>query len=274
MVKDFLFLIPLMPAEFLDSQRKKLRELCFSQIRKLDSSYSVWLLGDVTDESRLPEHFETIPTKGRTKEDKLFEAGKILAADPNPNYRYLIRLDDDDLINPRVFDLCAAAEFDCAVDSRHWFYDLSSGMLSRQKREWFPNTVIHAFESALTMVEAKGGAAVAGKQNFLFACDHSLAWHPFYENRNLKRIESGNPLYIRVLNPGSITATANGSKRKADYLSYLTTFGHWKAGFPRDFEAVKNDLLEVWKNECGEMRSYQFPKNTKLKSLIRKIRNR
>lgn len=274
MVKDFLFLIPLMPAEFLDSQRKKLRELCFSQIRKLDSSYSVWLLGDVTDESRLPEHFETIPTKGRTKEDKLFEAGEILVTDHVQNYRYLVRLDDDDLINPRVFDLNAAAEFDCVVDSAHWFYDLSSGMLSRQKREWFPNTVIHAFENALTLVDAKGGAAGAGNQNFLFACDHSLAWHPFYENRNIKRIESDNPLYIRVLNPGSITATANGSKRKADYLSYLTTFGHWKAGFPRDFEAVKDDLLEVWKNECGEMRSYQFPKNTKLKSLIRKIRNR
>lgn len=268
---ETLFLIPLTPHEMLDPTRKALRDLCVGQILGLNSTYRVWLLGEENKEV-WPEHFQTIITSGKTKEDKLFEAGQLLEKGTEDSFQNIVRLDDDDLINPVVFDKCAQGNFDCCVDSEHWFYDLSSGLLSAQKRDWFPNTMIHSFSNAMTKVEAIGGSDKAGKENYLFACDHSLAWKSFYKNRNINWIASGNPLYIRVLNPGSITASAKDAKGGDDYLTYLSTFGDWKARFPLENKILEKDLKEIWIATYGKLKTYTFPKKTVLTKIINRIR--
>lgn len=269
---ETLFLIPLTPAEMLDDSRESLRKLCFRQIAGLKSSYRVWLLGDFVNTLNLPEHFEVISTEGKTKEDKLFEAGKLLEINSKDSFQHLVRLDDDDLINSSVFDSNSHGGFDCCVDSKHWFYDLSSGLLSSQERDWFPNTMIHSFANAMTKVPAIGGSEKAGKENYLFACDHSRAWKNYYENRKIEWVSGGNPLYIRVLNPGSITASAKEISGKDDYRIYLSTFGDWKADFPFDNRGLEQDLKNIWTDTSGELKTYTFPKRTVLTKIIQRLR--
>ena len=263
---DYLFLIPLMPAVKLDVQRAALRSLCFSQLKRLKSSHRVWLLGNADDEI---SDFELIKLQGTSKEDKLWEAGKILKAGLMPAARYIVRLDDDDLISPELFDEIAKSDFDCYTDRYHQFYDLSSGKVSAQKRDWFPNTAIHKFEHALTQVPRLGGSEHAGESNFLFACDHSKAWHPFYENKNVKFTGKDNPLYLRVLNPGSVTAIDN---QMTNYIDYLAGFGNWKASFPLKNIKLKEQLEEIWVNDNGHLMTYKFPKKTMLKRVVERIK--
>ncbi len=262
---DYLFLIPLMPPEKLDAQRAALRSLCFRQLRSLGASSRVWLLGDANEEV---SDFQTIKVEGTSKEDKLWEAGKILKASFTPPARYIVRLDDDDLINVSAFEAAANKDFDCFTDRYHQFYDLSSGAVSAQKRDWIPNTAIHKFEHAMQTVPATGGSKLAGKENFLFACDHSQAWHSYYADKKVVYSDKNNPLYLRVLNPGSITARENGLKAYADYLA---GFGNWKAPFPIADKQLEKELKELWCRENGELKTYNFPKKTILNRLVQKI---
>lgn len=262
---DYLFLIPLMPAEKLDAQRAALRRLCFSQLRALEASYRVWLLGDMEDEIA---DFEFIKVKGVSKEDKLWEAGKILEAGYTPPAKYVVRLDDDDLINPEVFDALAGEEFDCCTDRHHTFYDLSSGKVSSQKRNWFPNTVIHRFKHAMQKVPVQGGSTLAGKSNFLFACDHSRAWHLYYADKSVEYTPKENPLYMRVLNPGSITAQQTSNN---EYAGYLSGFGSWKSPFPLKNAELQNELKEIWFQENDSFKEYGFPNKSILKRVFERI---
>jgi len=264
---DYLFLIPTTPNEILDDQRKALQELCFRQILKLKSSAKVWLLGETHFGN---DFFETISISG-SKEDKLFRAGQKLEALDEYPARYLVRLDDDDLINPSVFDSLAKLNFDIAYDAFHWFYDLSSGMSSSQKRPWVPNTAIHKIDNALKPVQKLGGSHLASERNYLIACDHSQAWHLFYQGRKIKLTDRNTPLYLRVLNNSSRTARQSaGGESKNEYFRYLKTFGSWDKEFPLDSSLLKS-LLEVGQKEGRQLEEWNFPKDSFFERLKRKI---
>lgn len=266
---DFLFLIPTTPPELLDDQRLALQELCFNQILKLKSSNIVWLLGDANFKSA---GFESVSVDGSSKEDKLFQAGKKLASRDQPLARYLVRLDDDDLINPDIFDALVDREFDVAYDSYHWFYDLSSGMTSSQKRPWIPNTAIHKMNFALEQVKRIGGSSLAGEKNYLMACDHSRAWHPFYREKKILISEPSLPIYLRVLNNSSRTAKQSaGGESKNEYFRYLKTFGSWESQFPLD-HSLQKQLLEIGQLGGRHLEKWSFPKPTLLQRFKRKIK--
>ena len=259
-----------MPPERVDDARKALRALCFGALGKMRSSYRVLLLGRGVDD--LPENFELIDSGWSGKEDKLYEAGKRIATGEFGKFRFLVRLDDDDLINPDVFDAFAHSDAHCIADAVHWFYDLSTGLVSAQQRPWFANTVIHRFEHALTRVDALGGSARAGSQNFLFACDHSQAWQPYYSQKHVAYASADNPLYVRILNPGSITASAEaGIDEKATYEKYLRTFGQWNAEMPVFLKALKPELVKIWQANHGEMWHFTFTPPSLFKKLLMKL---
>jgi len=266
---DFLFLIPITPPEMLDDQRSALQELCFEQILKLKSSKKVWLLGESDFEN---DSFKVFSLNATTKEDKLFLAGKKLESMENLPARYIVRLDDDDLINPSVFDSLAKNDFDIAYDPYHWFYDLSSGMSSSQKREWIPNTAIHRIDMALEKVQSQGGSELAGAKNYLMACDHSRAWHPFYQSKKRKLSDKNNPVYLRVLNNSSRTAKESSrDESKNEYFRYLKTFGNWDNHFPLN-PSVKEQLVEIGRLGGRSLEKWNFPKPPFLQRLKRKIK--
>jgi glycosyltransferase involved in cell wall biosynthesis len=243
-MEDYLFLIPCSPNASSGTLRADLQKLCFSQLGKLKCAVRVWLLGKPTHSVG---HFETITCSGTSKEEKLKEAGDLLSREKNLP-KYLVRLDDDDLINPAVFDKLAEEDFDIAYDPRHFFYDLASDRVSSQKRDWIANTAIHLTRHALTRVQGIGGAPAADGMNYLFACDHSAAWHPFYEGK--RRVNPEEPLYLRVLNPESITAKAEFSEN--NYIRYLSKFGNWKGELPEGMKELQNELIRIREDHLGE----------------------
>jgi hypothetical protein len=242
---DYLFLIPTSPNLTEGSLRKDLQKLCFQQVTKLESSFVVWLLGDA--EINHP-HFKSIVCQGTSKEEKLRETGDKLAELPRIA-KYVARLDDDDLINPDVFDRLANSDFDIAYDLKHFFYDLSTDLASRQKRDWIPNTAIMDFEQAMTKVEAIGGAETEDGKNYLFACDHSRAWRSFFSGGNI--VHPKESIYVRILNPESITATASGEFSENNYFRYLQGFGVWKASLPEALAPLKTDLMTIREKHFG-----------------------
>jgi hypothetical protein len=243
---DYLFLIPTSPDLAEDSLRKDLQKLCFQQVAKLDASFVVWLLGDADTDH---PHFKSIDCKGTTKEEKLKESGDQLAALPQLA-KYLVRLDDDDLINPMVFDELANRDFDIAYDRKHFFYDLATDLASRQKRDWIPNTAIMDFQKAMNKVESIGGAETEDGKNYLFACDHSRAWRVFFDGGTI--VHSKEPIYVRILNPDSITATANGEFSENNYFRYLQGFGAWRAVLPESIKPLHPDLMKIRQKHFGD----------------------
>jgi len=250
---DYLFLIPTSPNLEEDSLRRGLQRLCFEQVKKLDAIFVVWLLGDAEVDH---PHFKRIHCEGSSKEEKLKEAGDQLADMPRLA-KYLVRLDDDDLINPEVFDRLAQANFDIAYDRKHFFYDLATDLASSQKREWIPNTAIMDFEKAMTKVDARslsvaevGGAVTEDSMNYLFACDHSQAWHPFFKGK--QTVKEKEPIYVRILNPQSITAGGGREFDENKYFRYLQGFGSWKAELPDALTSVKSELEEIRQKHFGK----------------------
>ncbi len=264
---DYLFIVPLSPSHLLTEQRKQLQDLCFNQIEKLRSTKRVWLLGEGETNRK---DFEVLDLGGKSKEDKLFYLGQYLEKLDELPAKYLVRLDDDDLINPLVFDQLSAESFDVAFDQDHCFYDLSSGLASTQKRPWIANTCIHKIECALQLVEKMGGSDLAEGENYLMASDHSQAWHRFYANRRKVVTKIGEPLYIRVLNDESITAKAgNTENSKEKYYRYLTTFGSWDSKFPLESD-VLDSLTELGSAE-GVLEDWKFDKPTLIERIKRKV---
>lgn len=264
---DYLFIIPLTPQSHLTSVRAELRKLCFTQLQKVDATKRVWLLGDLNE---LPDGFEHIELKATTKEDKLVETCGILKDSFLPPARYIVRIDDDDLINPGMFDRLSKADFDIAYDTHHAFYDLSSGWVSYQKRPWIANTSIHEFKHALARVEAFSGAKKAVEENFLIASDHSQAWHKYYESKKKLKLKKGDPLYIRVLNPNTRSAEKSNTSSSMEYANYLSQFGNWKGKFP--FEPELNErLIGVW-NDCnGALQKPKIPRKSKMAKIANLI---
>lgn len=267
MQADYLFLIPLTPEKHLTAARAELRKLCFAQLQKAKASKRVWLLGDLDD---IPDGFEQIETRATTKEDKLLETCRILKDSFLPPARYIVRLDDDDLINPSVFDRLAEADFDIASDAYHAFYDLSSGWVSYQKRPWIANTSIHKFKHALARVEAYSGAKDVVEENYLIASDHSQAWHKYYESKKKLKLKKDDPLYLRVLHPGTQSAAKSDSSDVSKYANYLSHFGNWKGKFPLEPE-LRELLIGVWTHSNGALHNPKIPVRSKLAKIANLI---
>lgn len=256
---DYLFLIPLSPSTGAMSLRTRLQDLCFDQLQNLRSSYLVWYFGD-RDIDR--PHFKRIDTPGQTKEERMKEAGDLLTKIPQIA-RYIVRLDDDDPIRAAAFDAVAKRDFDIAADRHHFFHDLVSGLNSAQKRPWIANTAIHAYQEALTRVKTISGVPTEDGKNYLLACDHSQTWHVHYRGKKGLFLPKTEPLYVRILNPASISAggAATGFDQKT-YFEYLDGFGTWRARWPADMEHLRDRLKEIREELYADAPRYR-PKKTR-----------
>ncbi len=246
--------MPASPNIQRDSLRGSLQTLCFSHLSKLKATYTVLVLGN-TEVSL--QGITVFDCKSVSKEEKLKEVGDYLAT-RDQLARYLVRLDDDDFINTDVFDQLAEKKFDIAYDRKHFFYDLATGKSSLQKRDWIPNTAVHDYAKALEIIPSIGGASTLDGKNYLFACDHSRAWHPFYER--LSSTHPKEPVYMRVLNPQSITALDAGSFSENEYFRYLEKFGRWNAKIPDSMRDLIPQLESIREKYIGQKLNFNPPK--------------
>ncbi|KYP15132.1 MAG: hypothetical protein A1D16_12570 [Flavihumibacter sp. CACIAM 22H1] len=171
---------------------------------------------------------------------------------------FLIRLDDDDLFSSIALEQLKEVKADCIADGYHGFVEILTGKISRQKRNWLANTVAHKTTHAYQLTEN------GNLESYLLV--------PYYQNRTIFWTSKQQPLYLRVLAPGSITSKAANKTDKpaADYLNYLLGFGSWSGtsselkGFEQSFLALRAGVSLL--TDTG-MEEFNFP-------LIPLIKNR
>ncbi len=225
----FLFITPLTPSSMMNEVRYKLHQ---AYLNALDSQlYSNWEVLLVGEEEKTEGKKTYLKCSGITKGDKIQLAYTYINSLPDKP-EYLIRLDDDDIISPMILEKVRDIKFDCYADKYHSFYDLNSGLISQQKRDWLPNTVIHKMEHALQ---------IYGEENKpLFTLDHSKYWHEYYRKKKVKWARKSHPVYLRILSETSITANRPGSNESSEnYKKYLSGFGRWKKKELKDFSLLQ-----------------------------------
>lgn len=217
--------------------------------------FEVWLLGEKVS----PGYpFVPVACHGQSRMDKL-SAGSNLLKKNRDRFQYVIRFDDDHLLNPRFFDLISDAQpFDILHDEQHVFYDLLSGQLSIQQRPWIARSAVHHISNALEHIAVQRDPAPLITQN------HSQTWHHFYRDKQTKTTEKVNPLSIRILYPDWFNRELAGdTPERRQYNQFLSQFGTWDAEFPEGFENYREQLHEIGEKYFGPLKSFSpEPPNT------------
>jgi hypothetical protein len=240
MSKRFLFIVPLTPKRLLTPLRNLLFEQFLNAMR--NQSYSNWEAILIGEENKDDVNIKYVSLLAESKEIKLIFAKEyILNLNIKPDY--IIRIDDDDIINPFVLERIADLDFDCYVDAHHAFYDLTTGMISLQKRDWFANTIVHKYEHAMKEMEED--------QIPLIQCDHSKAWVNYYKNKKILFANKKFPIYLRILSPTTVTSGIHGNNK-----STLEKYDDFKSNVVKlrsledvDFTVLQVLYKRVWKVE-------------------------
>jgi hypothetical protein len=241
-LKKFIFITTLTPIYLQTVLRRKLFEL-YKQALLLQE-YSNWEVILIGEENKKEENFIYLKSNEVGKSEKLKIAYDYLEKiDAKPDF--IIRLDDDDIISPKILQYANQFDFDCLSDQFHTYYDVTTGDMSQQKRHWLPNTVIHKFEHAMMPY---------GEQKIpLFMHDHSQAWHRYYADKKVHFVDRKHPVYLRIISPTTITSRMDPNKAKSyvdfdevEYKKYLATFGKWQRFDCLDFSNYLDQLVSVW----------------------------
>lgn len=251
----FLFIIPLTPLDRLTEERKLLQTTCFNLLIK--QTYKHWkalLIGEYTPEIISDQNYFIQINYNGTKEQKLKIACDFIVNN-SIDTDYVIRLDDDDFINPYILSEIKNLQFDVFVDSYHHFLCYFRKKYTRQFRPWFPNTFIIRKKIALIKKEHVSVHELFNDdQRYLIENDHQNIHHYFTKNKKKIIINRKNyPLYLRTINLSSITASYS-----KDFNDYMNTFGIW-IDLPNDvdaFEIFKRKLQVKQKNLHTKIMEY------------------
>jgi N-acetyl sugar amidotransferase len=244
MKNKFLFLIPLTPKAYLTPNRIALRALSLQNLINQDyENWSAILIGKTNETIPNKNNFILLDVEG-TKEAKLQAATKYIK-DTNLEFDYLIRLDDDDMFNPKLLSKLADKEFDIYIDKYHTFWDASTGSIAQQVPYWFANTCIHKKEHALTVYGTfpRDTTVFTKEKPYLIENGHG-DFHKYYnQNHKILIAERNDPLYVRTLNPDSHSSLYTG-----DFVKYMNLFGIWKRNKLQNYSFLKDFRLPVLPN--------------------------
>jgi hypothetical protein len=251
-MKKFLFVIPQSPKRIITPFRQRLIDISLHSLLAQESeNWEAWMLGE-EDKNEGNLHFIRSPFE--TKEEKLHWVVDLLLGEKSLP-EYIIRFDDDDIVNVSKLKQLEAVSFDCYTDKHHSFYDAASGRLSQQLRTWLPNTVIHKTEHALAQFGEYHYVVKSDKRRpHLLQNDHSKWWHQYYAGKNVVYADQASPLYLRILSPTSFTAQGDSSTSdRQSYYEYISKFGDWNAPEPKEFKPFVEELKKAWLDEHGAL---------------------
>lgn len=211
--------------------RHKLHQHYIHALKNINySNFEVYLFGHLPSSKK--ERINFVKAEGNSKEQKLHFA-KCFLLEKGVKSDYILRLDDDDILNPNAFNHVTKIKPDVYCDLFHSFLSIDTGLIAQQQRSWFPNTTIIKWDLAFTNLFLDNA--------LLFNFQHTV-WHRFLKDckANIEYADKINPLYLRVLSMDSITSLASQSKE--GYNHYLSQFGDFKEIVLRDFE---NSLIKL-----------------------------
>lgn len=257
----FIFIIPLTPISFRNDLRNYLWTLCQRALQnQTNPNWLALVIGENHNTPLNDPRFVPIMFEGGKKE-KLKKATEYII---NESIKgdYIIRLDDDDIINPNILEEATHKKFDVLVDKYQWFWHFDSGRFSHQVWYWFPNTCIHKREHALAIWGNTSTTELnsSKKKSLLIEADHDQM-HNYYKNKNILCAPRKNPIYIRTINDSSITA-----RNAEDYKKYILRFGVWNKTKPKIFTLIPVENI----NKPNLIPEISI--GTKLKDLIQTMR--
>lgn len=239
-MRHFIFLIPKTPTRLQDKTRKDLWELCVKALlSQTCQNWKALVIGENACNGINDGRFLHIDFEGK-KEAKLQKATDFIIEN-NISGDYVLRLDDDDIINPNILERLPSNDFDLFVDQNQWFWHYETGKVSTRIWPWFPNTCIHKREHALNVWGnyAEGDFPKFKPKALLIENDHSKI-HPYYFDKKVVFSKKRAPIYLRTITSSSITALNSQNGQQA----YLKTFGNWKNNTLNDFHFLKREKLE------------------------------
>ncbi|GAB4139925.1 MAG: hypothetical protein Fur0041_15100 [Bacteroidia bacterium] len=269
-MNHFLFITHMTPRLKRSVFRQHLIDLYYKALKA--QQYNHWeviILGD--ESANADSRFHVFPLSDTDTASKHQEIASLLNqkdfAEIIARADYVIKLDDDDLINPLLLKQLVNFKGDVFYDEYHTFVDTSSGTITCQKRPWIASTCVHKKVHAFAEWKNEGASAL----QILLYSDHSKAWHRYYEGKDRHSADKQHPVYLRVLSPTSITA-GSGSRfdetAREAYYRYLKSFGDWKASPTKDFDTYLIDLHTAWRIFSG---SDQLPLKLEKKSFWKKL---
>ncbi|HEU4717026.1 MAG TPA: hypothetical protein VFU15_04305 [Bacteroidia bacterium] len=258
-MKKFLFVTHITPCAKRTALRRSLIDIYF---RALDAqTYGNWKVAVLGEEEKTEGRFHYFFLGDLPKEEKFAEVRKIFSKPEmtalTGEADYIIKLDDDDIISPRLLQDLAEFDGDLYYDKYHTFTDVSSGMITQQRRQWIASTCVHKKEHALSAWNGPGASAVG---NLLYS-DHSQSWHLYYGDKKTVAADPHHPVYLRVLSPTSVSSGASaGEGNRNDipmngYRDYLAKFGDWTRADVKDFDAYLPLLARAWNDFSGSPQS-------------------
>jgi hypothetical protein len=228
----FLFIVPLTPLAKQTAERKRLQQLC---IRSLNSqTYRRWqalMIGEHLPESASGDRFIHVPYEAAKEEKLQYCTHYIRTAGLQSDY--VIRLDDDDVINPEILEKLADADFSIYVDLYHSYWRPDVNEVAQTVKQWFPNTFVIKTSLALEPFGTfpPGDHRNLKEKPLLIENEHNVI-HEFFVQRKLPVTfaKKSDPVYLRSVAADSLTARQSGDRR-----SYLKSFGRWRANRLRTF---------------------------------------
>jgi hypothetical protein len=277
-VKRFVFITHKTPQAKQSVLRKKLYDLYLRSLN--EQTYLNWKVLIIGEEESENGKFKTVKIDqgaGTEFGAKLVEIyARKDVRDFIETSDYLVKLDDDDIISPFILEKVADKEFDIYFDEWHTFYDVTSGQITQQKRNWIASTCIHKTQHALAPIN---NTAKNYYSNSVLYSDHSKVWHSYYANKTKLIAEKKDPVYLRVLSPTSITAGAKKIPLRTvndvdlnEYYLYLRSFGDWNVSNTTHFDRFRQELTLAWSEFSGRSQK-EIPKIGGLKKLKDKATN-
>lgn len=271
-MNKFLFITTTSPKSFeKETLRNKLFNLFLKTIHKINYPHVDFYIVKPIDEkiNVTKDNIKIFDSEKNTKGEKLIEIFEFLKSS-DKKYDYVSRLDDDDLLSTKTLYHFSTSKADLIMDKYHSFLDITSGRISQQKRPWVPNTALHKFEHAMKLVDENDTSGL------LFGHSHSKKWRVYYEGKNVAYSSKRSPIYLRILNPMSITAISHNQKNAInaaalDYFNYLNRFGHFKVRqLPDGFRELDSDVANII-SALNYERNKRWNENTFIRRLWKKI---
>ncbi len=258
-MKKFLFITHLTPKKYRSALREKLMEVM--QAALAGQQYPEWKALWIGEEESVKGNIKTVKANNDSKEEHSKSLNEIYLRTDVKEFiedcDYVSKLDDDDLISSHCLERAATLDFDCYFDLHHAFYDITSGSITQQKRNWIPSTAIHKKEHAFK--DLSSGKMSDNLLNSLLYDHHANAWIAYYKNLRIINPAAKEPVYLRVLSPTSRTAgvpvtpaTTVADIKLESYQAYLKQFGNWRSAHITGFENYMPALDKLWPAFSGK----------------------
>jgi hypothetical protein len=240
-MKRFVFLIPQTPIEFRSPLRDKLWKVTLHSL--MSQKGNDWQAIIVGEQEMVDGPFIYIQSPAKKKGVKLEAALRyIQAQEIKPEY--LIRFDDDDIINEELLFSLKDQEFDCYADRWQAHIDMLTGKVILKDFPWMANSIIQGYEHAISRTK---------EGYYLIASDHTK-FHEYYTGKKVIYAPKNNPSYMRVLSPTCVSVSARlgevpmGQYDMEKYYAYRNSYRNllklvlWQK---RDWPFFKKSIKEL-----------------------------